>query len=380
MAIEVKTLEKLVSDMYSSFAAELNIEPVSRDGDPVRALYQAIALALLFILTQIQRLETFSRASTAVGADLDSFIEGDYGLARLPAVQATGIVTFSIRATRGTATLISLGSLVQNADGSQIYQVVADTSLGGYSTEQSAYIIAAGQLTVNARIKALVAGSGGNLQPGKIVKVLTGGADDVTNEFTISGGSDEEADADYRKRFVLWINSRPGGIEASIYEAALGVQSGLNVKLLENITPAGDEQGGFFTVIVDDGTGEPSEELIQQEIDAIRPRRGFTIQYDVVGPTAEDVEVAMVIVLDEDFESAGILSIVKDALFEYINGLEIGESLYLSKLIAVAVGISGVISVQPHSTLINGEEEDLIADGRTVVRIALEDLAVTAED
>src|SRR5260364_169397 len=65
------------------------------------------------------------RAATSTGADLDSWVE-DYGLSRLPAVAATGYVTFS-RFTPTQPALIPVGAKVQTANGVQHYAVVKDT-------------------------------------------------------------------------------------------------------------------------------------------------------------------------------------------------------------------------------------------------------------
>ena len=56
----------------------------------------------------------------------------DFGLTRLPAVAATGQVTFS-RFTNTLQAVVPFGSLVQTADGSQKFTVVTDATNSGYN-------------------------------------------------------------------------------------------------------------------------------------------------------------------------------------------------------------------------------------------------------
>lgn len=383
MAIVVKTHAKFVSDMAASWAADLGIEPSLPEGDPVLAWFESVASQLENVLGQIQVINAFARASTANGADLDSFFDGDFGFPRLQPQKANGIVTFSLRSIRNTATVINLGSLVQNADGSQVFEVIADTNIAGWSSEQNAYLIPSGQLSVDARVRALLAGSGGDLQPGKVISIITGNADAVTNENAFSGGTDVETDADYRKRFPLWINSRSKATRDAIFEAVIELVP--NVKLVENRRPPtedvpdGPEEEAYFTVIIDDGTGDPPDSLITLVTQAVEAVRGFTIEFSVIKPQAEDLQVAMTINVDPDFEEGTVSGNVRTALFEYVNGLEIGKSLYLSKLITVASNVEGVLNVEAESTTVNTLEQDFVATQFQVLRLAEEDLAVTVD-
>lgn len=383
--IVIKTHPKLVSDMSASWGAALvpPIEPNLPVGDPVRSWIESVATQLQYVLFQIESIRAYARAQTATGNDLDTFFDGDFGFPRKLPQKANGIVTFSLLSVRSTATPIPLGTLVQNFDGTQVFEVIADTSIVGWSSEQNAYIIPSGQLSVNARVRALLAGSGGNLQPGKVVSIVNGPADRVTNSLALSGGTDTETDEEYRRRFPLWINSRSKATRDAIYEAVIKLVS--NVKLVENRrpptveVPEGPEEEAYFTVIIDDGTGAPSAGLITQVTEAVEAVRGFTIEFTVIGPEAVDLLVAMIIHVDPDFEEDAVSNAVRDAIFAYINGLQIGDPLYLSKLVATASNIEGVLSIEPESTLIDGLQQDYVSTQFEVLRIAEEDLAVTVE-
>ena len=141
--------------------------------------------------------------------------------------------------------------------------------------------------------------SAGNAQAGAITVITSSitGVDTVTNAAAFLNGADAEPDAAFRKRFVLFLASLSKGTKAAIGSAVLGVQQGLNYTITENETYGGNVDMGYLYVVVDDGTGHASSDLLNavgSAIDAVRP---FTGTFGVFAPVIVTANVTMTAVL-----------------------------------------------------------------------------------
>lgn len=377
MALETKSQEKFLSDMVATWAQILGLIPVLQRGSFLRAVFEAIIVQLTFQQYQVESANAYARVQTSVGPDVDSWM-GQFVFPRLPAEKAVGAVTMSLRSAKSTVTLIPLGMQVQTLEGTQVFEVVKDTTKTAWNAEQGAYIIPIGSLSADVQVQALLPGGTGNVQPGKVVQIISSGNIDlVNNANALSGGREPETDDEFRQRFVLFINSRSRATRDAYLEAAISVRAGLDVRLVENTRPNGTFQPGFNTVIIDDGTGAPSSQLIQVVTQAIERIRGAGIEFVVVGPTTNDVEVSQQIQLEDDAFEEEVTVLVQKALSTYVNGLKIGQSLYLAKLISITVAVPGVKNVSPNSTLINGEEEDFVISPTAVIRAPNDSVDIT---
>ena len=95
-------------------------------GSILRAIVEAMAQVVLWLQALILQLLATTRASTSVGADLDSWM-ADFGPVRLGAKYASGVETFS-RITATQPGLVPVGTTLATLDGTQQYVV---TTIGG---------------------------------------------------------------------------------------------------------------------------------------------------------------------------------------------------------------------------------------------------------
>src|SRR5574340_85330 len=135
-------------------------------GSILRAVVEANAAVVLWLQGLILQLLATTRAATSNGSDLDTWV-ADYGLTRLPAVAATGQVSFS-RFTATQQAVVPIGSTVQTGDGSQQYSVTIDTANAAYSAALGGYVLAAGVSSVSVPVAAAKAGAAGNAAIGQI--------------------------------------------------------------------------------------------------------------------------------------------------------------------------------------------------------------------
>src|SRR4051812_1360219 len=94
MALQTYTFNQIVSGIATATQAAGASLLDFGVGSILRAIAQAVAGQMLWIQAIVLQLLTLTRASSSVGADLDSWC-ADFGFARLPARAATGQVTFS---------------------------------------------------------------------------------------------------------------------------------------------------------------------------------------------------------------------------------------------------------------------------------------------
>ena len=335
-------------------------------GSLLRAVIEASAAVVMWMQGLILHLLTTTRAATATGTDLDTWM-ADYGLIRLPAVAATGAVTFA-RFTPTMQATIPVGSLVQTADGSQIYAVIADVGQAAYNAILGAYVIPAGTASITASIVSTSTGSGSNAIAGAINTLgqAISGVDTVTNGAAFANGIDAETDGAFRARFVSFIASLSRATKAAVGNAIASTQPGLTYTIVEKSNYAGAAQNGYFYVVIDDGSGYPPTSLLTAITTAIEAVRPLGTSFGVFAPSVVTANVAASITTATGYDHAAVSAGVTAAIAAYIAALPMGPSLVWARLFQVAFDASpGVVGVPTLS--INGASADLAATAQQAI-------------
>ena len=335
-------------------------------GSILRAFAEAVAMVAMWLQGLILQLLATTRAATATGPDLDSWM-ADFGVTRLPAVSATGSVTFA-RYTATAAASVPLGVLVQTGDGTQQFFVAADPAQPAYNDGDSAYLLPAGTAAITATVQAVTAGPAGNVAAGAISALGQAivGVDTVTNAQAFVTGTPAEGDAALRSRFVVWMASLSKATRAAIGNAIVSIQEGLSYTLTEDQSYAGAWQPGTFYVVVDDGSGAPPAALLAQVSTAVDAVRGCGIQFSVFAPVAVSATVAVTVTAAPGYLLSAITPAVTAAITQWITALPVGASLSWSRLYQVIYTASpGVATVS--GLTINGSAGDLVASPQDAV-------------
>jgi len=328
-------------------------------GSVLRAILEANASVALWLQWLIVQVLATTRLATSTGADCDSF-GADFGFTRLPAVAASGQVTFS-RFTPSVAALVPVGTQVSAVGNGQGFVVVADAGNAAYSAANNGYQLAAGIASVTATVAALVPGSAGNVQPGAIsvVNSAIAGVDVVSNALALTGGMDAESDAAFRARFGNYLASLSRATAQAIGSAIAAIQQGLSFVITENINQDGVTQMGHFVVTVDDGSGNPPASLlatVQQAVNAVRPvGSSFAVQ----GPVVVPANVAVTLVTANTAVHAAAIGSVAVAIENYIAALPVGATLSYTRLAQLAYDASGAVT-NISTLLLNGGAADLV--------------------
>lgn len=336
-------------------------------GSIMRAIVEAFAGVIMWLQALILQLLVTTRAATSTATYLDTWM-ADFGLTRLAAVAATGSVTFS-RFTPTNQATISVGSVVQTADGTAQFTVIADTTQASYSSSLGAYVIPAGTVSITASVQAVTAGSAGNVASGSVTALgqSISGVDTVTNGAAFINGADAEEDAPFRARFINYISSLFRATKAAVGYSISALQQTYTYSITECQDTAGNAKAGYFFVTLNDGTGSPTSSELATATTAVDAVRACGIQFTVVSPLTLSVGVTATVIAATGYTHAAVAAAVQTAITAYIQSISIGGTVSFSRLYAVIYGVSGVSSVT--ALAVNGATSDIPLTARQVATV-----------
>lgn len=368
MQLSLQNFTSLVQNMAASAQSAATQLLDLTVGSTLRAVLEANASIALWMQWLILQVLQTTRAATSTGADLDSWM-ADMSLVRLPAVAASGLVTFS-RFTATAVTLVSVGALVRTADGTQTFAVIASPAVAAFNAAQNGYVLAAGVASLDLPVQALAPGSAGNVQAGSVSLLASAvpGIDAATNANAFQNGLDAEQDGAFRARFHNFIDSRSRATPLAIGYAIGNIQQGLEYTIQENVDTAGNPRLGSFVVTVDDGSGSPSGSLlatVTAAVDAVRPIGSI---FAVQPPSVIQANVELTVAVVPTTAHAQAAGAVGSAIAAYIDALPIGAPLPISRVVQLAYdaypAVSNVSQIQ-----INSATADITPSTSGVVKV-----------
>jgi uncharacterized phage protein gp47/JayE len=355
--LATKNFSTLVSDFAAAVQSAATTLTDFKIGSVLLAIGEANSAVALWLQGMILKLLTSTRLSTSTGSDVDSFV-ADFMMTRQPALQSSGITNFS-RVTPSIATQVPIGAIVQSGDGSQSFAVIRDATNPNYSSATDSYPVAIGTISVGVTTQAVNGGAAGNVIAGAISVLQTGitGIDSVSNPSAFTNGADQETDAAVKTRFWNKIAALSAGTEAAIREAVSGVGQGLQVTIGENQDYAGNVNNGLVTIIVDDGTGSITPDLVTLGAQAADKVRAAGVRYGVFAAVKLVANVIMTITTAAGFSHPVVVGQVATKIAAYIQALGLGNPLPFTILESIAYSVPGVTNVSNVS--LNGATLDL---------------------
>lgn len=354
-------------------------------GSALRAIAEGFAGLFLWFQAMVLQLLTAIRLSTASGIDVDTFTADFMPVVpgttspRLGSQAASGQVTFSrftagpttcfIPAASGVTTdgtITNAGSspaaTVKTTDGSQSFVVTADATYSSYSASLGGYTMPADIGTLNVPVKAILAGSGGNVTAGAIGVITSSltGIDTVSNVAAFTNGADQESDNALKKRFSAYIMGLSRGDKYGLTASIEGTAVTVQWSLTESYNLDGSWHPGYFFVVADDGSGAPSPDFLQTITDAAYAVRPLGIQCAVFAPRVINAAVSMTIATADGYDHNTVCAQVSATVAAKINALGLGNSLPWSVLASWAYSVAGVSSVS--SVILN----NATGDGATI--------------
>lgn len=355
-------------------------------GSICRSIIEAVATVALWLQSNIMALLATTRLSTSAGADVDTWI-ADWGaapmpgdptlFARLPAVAATGTVTFSRFTSSGTAT-IPVGSTVSSADGSVTFAVTLDTSNPAYDAISDGYVMANAVTSLNLPVACTTASSAGNAAIGAINTITTAipGVDTVTNAAAFTNGADAETDDQVKTRFQAYIQALRRGTPEALKTVVENLQRGVTAVVVENEQQNGTQELGFVYLVVDDGTGTPPQSILDAASAAVQEAHAAGIRFAVYAPVVVSCNVVMAVTKASGADATLVQTAVSTAIKNYLNGLAGGTAVFLTRIYQVAYDASPDISEVTSLTL-NGGTSDVAVTINQVAKAGTVTVTVT---
>lgn len=344
MSLNIKTRDQFVTDEVAAIQAALPGTFLFPVGSIVRALTDGHSATAIWLQANIQIAYIRERLATCTGADVDSFI-ADFGLTRLGATEASGTVQFA-SFTANTQRTILVGATVSTQDSSISFDVTADSTNPYFNAGVNGYVIPPGIGTIGAPVsipvQATTPGIIGNVNANTITVINSPitGIDTVNNNIAFTNGSNEETDAQVRKRFVDYINSLSKATKTAISFAIESYQEGTEFALVENINYTNDSQElGYFYAVVDDGSGSPSPEFLAGITNAIELVRGLTIRFEVKAPILVDAVIVATVIKPSTYTNPDLATLIETALTNYVNEIPFGGTLFYTRISQVIYNV-----------------------------------------
>lgn len=367
MILNLKGFSQLIEDMAAALQSSATTLIDVSVGSVIRAIFEANASVALWMQWLILQVLQTTRASTSSGADLDTWML-DFGLTRLPAVASSGVATFS-RYTPSLSAAVAVGTVIKTSDGKLSFSVVPDTTISVWSAAASGYIIPAGVSSADLPIVCNTPGTIGNVLAGTINVIAASlpGLDQVDNANPLANGLDAETDVAFRTRFQGYLTSRSRATLGAVENAIAGVQQGLSTVVAENTNASGQTLVGTFLVVVDDGSGYPSANLISAVATAVDAVRPIGTAFAVIPPQVLSVTVSLTIQVSTGIPADTAPSIIQQAVSVYLNGLGIGAIASVTKVAQQAyqafAGLGNVTNI-----LLNNAAADVVPAAYSVIK------------
>jgi len=353
MPLPILSFDELVTSQVTAMQAAAGVPIDFTVGAVFRALVESNAGNGLWLQSTAQALSDVTRASTSQGNDLDTWM-AQFNFFRLLAIAASGFVTFS-RFTANLQGTISVNALVFNVTTGVSYAVGIDATNPYFNASLNAYIVPAGISSTSVPVTATTAGTIGNSLANQITTIqsVVINFDSVTNAAAFVNGTDQETDAAFRVRFILYINSLSKATFQSIEEAVVSVKGVARYIIVENKDILDNPMPGFFYVVIDDGTGNASSILIGQVSAAVTATRGLTILFAVYAPIQFPIDITAHVFTDDSMPDATVQSAVIASLQAYVSSQGFVSLFPYSELPRIIYDTNLKLSGMPFTPIIN---------------------------
>lgn len=365
MAIPFQSFDTLVKNQVTAIQASSEQPLDFNTGTVELAMVQAQAAMGIWLEYIFNAVLAMARAQTSTGADLDTWM-AQFKLYRLTGNPATGNCTFSRTVTTSTAQ-INVGVRVSTSDFSAEFIVIPDVTNPNYNTGAQAYILNVGVASSLVKVMCTANGTIGNVSANTISVFNSPviGISAVTNALPFVNGKNGETDAEFRARFVLYINSLSRAVLPAYAFQMASIPEITRYNVVENETFGGSPQPGYVYTVIDDGTGAPPPDLLARAYAAIQTVRGLAILNDVFAPNTVSVNISVNLTISPLITQATVTQQVTDALVKYINFYPFNTVMPYSKFYELIYDASPGNIFNASSLLVNAATADLTGSPNT---------------
>ena len=339
----MRTTEEIYQELAADFQGKTGLSAAGCSDLAVRLYAVAAQLYGLYVQAEWTRRQCFPQ--TAEGDELDKHA-WLRGVSRREAESAVGTVRFFLDGERQNQTVIPAGTVCMTSGGVRFETTHAVT-------------VEAGQTEADVTVKAVQSGAAGNVAANTVVYMAVAplGSTACTNPEAISGGQDEESDENLRERVLETYRRLANGANSAFYQ-----QTALAFDGVAAVTVLPRNRGvGTVDLIVAAQKGMPDKALLEELANHLASVREIAVDVQVLAPTAQVVDVAVTIVVDETADSAAVVEEVTVILRNWFTGQRLGCPVLRAELTALVFGVNGV-----SNCAVTLPDEDLILDNRTL--------------
>lgn len=320
----MKTIEEIYCELLDSFGTYTGLEP--REGTDLSARMYALAAQVYSLYIQADWVVRQAFPQTAEGEYLDCHAQLR-SLERKAPVAARGVVRFSAGEAAESDREIPQGTVCMTA------------GLVRFETTQPG-VLPAGELTVEVPVRALAAGTAGNVAAGTIVSMAVApiGISACTNPQPCAGGDDGEQDAQLRERILDTFRRLPNGANAAFYE-----QGALSFDQVAGAVAIPRPRGvGSVDVVVSTLAGVPDEELLAELQEYFDQRREIAVDVKVRAPQSVSVNLSVQVAAQGGWDSQQVKTRVEQALSGWFDGRLLGQDILLAQIGNIIYSCEGV--------------------------------------
>jgi uncharacterized phage protein gp47/JayE len=186
-----------------------------------------------------------------------------------------------------------------------------------------------------------------------VLTVAPDGLTAVTNPDIFAGGTDSESSFDYRQRLLRTIRAPSTGSPTDLKAWAEEIEGIESATVFPNDN-LGSPQNGHVTVrVVGPNSTVPSGAKQTEVLNELQERDMANITIHVASFTEVATNVSVDVTLEEGFTLGEVTASVQLAIAEYINELDVGETLMLAGITAAVFNLPGISDVVVTSPIAN---------------------------
>ncbi len=324
----MKTIDEIYQEMLSCFGEQTGMD--LGEGCDLSARLYALAAQVYALYVQADWVTRQAFPQTARDEYLDRHAQLR-GLTRKQGTRAAGTVRFSVGSAAPAALDIPVGTVCMTA------------GLVRFETTQAG-TIAAGSTYADVPVRALLAGTAGNVAKGTIVSMAVApvGVSACTNPAACSGGADQESDENLRARVMDTFKRLPNGANAAFYQQ--GAMSFDQVAAAAVISrPRGV---GTVDVVVAAQNGIPDSSLLEKLTAYFEERREIAVDLRVKAPVTVKVDLSVRVRAKEGYDPQTVRAGVENALTGRFTGELLGRDVLRAWLGSVIYACEGVDNYQ----------------------------------
>jgi uncharacterized phage protein gp47/JayE len=330
---------------FTSIAASL-INVVRATSNKVTDFNRGSVIRTMLEATAAELEELYLQMYLGIKEAIPVSVFTTFGFGRQAAEAASGTIRFSTGGSLASSVIpISLGTIVRVPGTSLTYATTVDTA------------IAIGNSYVDVLAAAQSSGLAGNVGADLITELVTAvaGIASVTNPSPLINGRDDETDDERRVRFQGFVASLARGTKASITYGAKTVTltDGLgtiteyvaHANVIEPWVTDSAQPISLVRVYIHNGASATSGALVarcQQVIDgyydggtAVPGWKAAGVQCIVSAASDQAVNVTGTVTIAGGYSSVDVLAACTGAIKDYLQGMDVGEDVRLSELIAI---------------------------------------------